>query len=84
MKRSTTNILVYDNDKDEGDGVMEIRAKTFTHANGTYIDYTITVGDTSLLVTGREFQELHELMDEVMNDDRQGDAGTDTTGRTAQ
>ena len=69
MKRSTTNILVYDNGKDEGDGFMEIRAKTFKDAIGTYTDYTIHVGDTSLLVTAREFQELYVLMGEVMNDD---------------
>jgi hypothetical protein len=69
MKRSTTEILVYDNGKDEGDGFMEIHSKTFTDAIGTYTDYTITVGDTSLLVTKREFEELRGLMDEVMNDD---------------
>ena len=71
MKRSTTTILVYDNGKGEGDGFMEIRAKVFTDAIGSYTDYTITVGDTSLLVTEREFQELRTLMDQVMNDDSQ-------------
>ena len=70
MKRSTTEILVYDNGKDEGDGFMEIRAKNFRDAIGSYTDYTITVGDTSLLVTEREFQELRVLMDEAANDDR--------------
>ena len=70
MKRSTTEILVYDNGKDEGDGFMEIRAKNFRDAIGSYTDYTITVGDTSLLVTKREFEELRSLMEEVTNDDR--------------
>lgn len=68
MKRSTTNVIVYDNDIDDCDGRMEIRAKTFNDAIGSYTDYTIHVGDTSLLVTHREFLELYKLMAEVMND----------------
>lgn len=68
MKRRTTNFIIYDNDKDDFDGHMEITAKTVKDSMGTYTDYTLTVGDTSLLVTRREFEELRGLMDEVIND----------------
>ena len=68
MKRRTTNFITYDNDKDDCDGHMEIVVKTVKDHLGRYTDYTLHVGDTSLLVTRREFEELRELMDEVMND----------------
>ena len=67
MKRRTVNTIIYDNDKDY-DGHMEIVAKTVKDSMGTYTDYTIHVGDDSLDLTEREYQELHELMDEVLND----------------
>ncbi len=69
MKRRTTNFVVYDNDVDDLDGHMEIVAKTVKDSMGTYTDYTLHVGDTSLLVTRRELQVLRELMDEVMSDE---------------
>ena len=69
MKRRTTNFMVYDNDVDDLDGHMEIVVKTVTDNLGAYTDYTLHVGDTSLLVTKREFEVLRNLMDEVMNDD---------------
>lgn len=50
------------------DGRMEIVAKTVKDPLGSYTDYTLHVGDTSLLVTRREFEELRELIDEVLND----------------
>lgn len=68
MKRRTTNFIVYDNDVEDVDDHMEIVVKTVKDKMGTYTDYTLHVGDTSLLVTKREFQELRELMDEVMSD----------------
>lgn len=66
MKRRTINTIIYDNDK-EYDGHMEIVAKTVTDNIGAYTEYTLHVGDESLLLTGRELEELRELMDEVMN-----------------
>ena len=65
MKRRTTNFVVYDNDNDDCDGHMEIVVKTVKDNLGSYTDYTLHVGDTSLLVNRREFQELRGLMDEV-------------------
>lgn len=67
MKRRTTNFITYDNDVEDLDGRMEIVAKTVKDNLGSYTDYTLHVGDTSLLLTRREFEELRELMDEVMN-----------------
>lgn len=69
MKRRTVNTIIYDNDK-EYDGHMEIVAKSVKDQFGAYIEYTMHVGDDSLDLTEREFQELRTLMDEVMNDDR--------------
>lgn len=68
MKRRTTNFIIYDNDKDDCDARMEITVKTVKDSLGAYTDYTLTVGDTSLLVTRREFEELRQLMDEVLID----------------
>ena len=68
MKRRTTNFITYDNDVEDLDGHMEIVAKTVKDNLGSYTDYTLHVGDTSLLVTRREFEQLRELMDEVLND----------------
>ncbi len=73
MKRRTVNTVIYDIDK-EYDGHMEIVAKSVKDNFGAYIEYTMHVGDESLDLTEREFQELRELMDEVTSDDRQGDA----------
>ncbi len=70
MKRQTTNFVTYDNDVEDLDGHMEIVVKTTEDSFGKYTDYTLHVGDTSLLVTKREFEELRVLMDEVLNDDR--------------
>lgn len=70
MKRRTTNFIAYDNDVEDLDGHMEIVVKTVKDTMGSYTDYTLHVGDTSLLVTKREFEVLRGLMDEVMNDDR--------------
>ncbi len=70
MKRRTTNVIVYDNDNDDCDGHMEIVVKTVKDNLGSYTDYTLDVGDTSLLVTKREFDELRGLMEEVANDNR--------------
>ena len=67
MKRRTINTIIYDNDK-EYDGHMEIVAKSVKDQFDAYIEYTMHVGDTSLLVTKREFQELRNLMEEVAND----------------
>ena len=69
MKRRTVNTIVYDNDK-EFDANMEIVAKIVKDNLGKYNEYTLTVGDTSFLLTEREFQELRDLMDEVINDGR--------------
>lgn len=68
MKRRTTNFVTYDNDVDDLDGHMEIVVKTTKDSLGKYTDYTLHVGDTSLLVTKREFEVLRGLMDEVMAD----------------
>lgn len=69
MKRRTVNTIIYDNDKDY-DGHMEIVVKTVKDSVGSYTEYTMHVGDDSLDLTAREYQELRELMDEVMNDGR--------------
>jgi hypothetical protein len=69
MKRRTVNTIIYDNDK-EYDGHMEIVAKSVKDNMGEYTEYTMDVGNDSLALTEREFQELRDLMDEVMNDDR--------------
>lgn len=68
MKRSTTNIIVYDNDMDDCDGHIKIKAMTINDAIGSRTDYTVEVGDTPLLLTHREFLELYKLMNEVIND----------------
>lgn len=67
MKRRTIDTIVYDNDK-EYDGHMEIVTKRVKDQFGAYIEYTMHVGDDSLALTEREFQELRDLMDEVVND----------------
>lgn len=67
MKRRTVNTIVYDNDKDY-DGHMEIVTKSVKDNIGEYTEYTLHVGDESLGLTSREFEELRELMDEVIND----------------
>lgn len=67
MKRRTVNTIIYDNDKDY-DGHMEIVAKSVKDQICAYTEYTIHVGDDSLSLTEGEYQELRELMDEVMND----------------
>ena len=53
MKRSTTNIMVYDSDMDDCDGRMEISVTTINDAIGSRTDYTIQVCDTSMLLTHR-------------------------------
>ena len=68
MKRRTTNFITYDNDKDY-DGHMEIVVKNVKDNMGEYTEYTMHVGDDSLDLTEREFQELRELMDEVITGD---------------
>ena len=69
MKRRTINTIIYDNDKDY-DGHMEIVVKTVKDSMDSYTEFTMHVGDDSLDLTEREYQELRELMDEVTNDGR--------------
>ena len=69
MKRRTINTIVYDNDK-EYDANMEIVAKSVKDNIGEYTEYTLHVGDESLALTSREFEELRGLMDEAINDGR--------------
>ena len=67
MKRRTVNTIIYDNDK-EHDELIEIVANSVRDQFDAHTDYTIHVGGGSLILTDREYRELRELMDEVLQD----------------
>jgi len=72
MKRETTSITEYDNDVRDGcDGYVGIKARTVVEGmfNTSSTDYTLKVGDMILSINRRELQDVHDLIEEVMNDE---------------
>ncbi len=73
MKRETTSITEYDNDVRDGcDGYVAIKVRTVVEGmfNTSNTDYTLKVGDMILSINRLELQDVHDLIEEVMNDDR--------------